>query len=38
MKKTPFLNLEKAQEIGPYATSHQETITEAWRKLQNSIL
>jgi SH3-like domain-containing protein len=30
--------MEKAQEIGPYATSHQETINEAWRKLQNSIL
>ena len=25
--------MEKAQEIGPYATSHQETINEAWDKL-----
>ena len=25
-------DMEKAQEIGPYATSHQETINEAWDK------
>jgi hypothetical protein len=25
--------MEKAKEIGPYATSHQETINEAWGKL-----
>ena len=25
--------MEKANEIGPYATSHQETINEAWDKL-----
>ena len=27
------ISMEKAQEIGPYATSHQETINEAWDKL-----
>ena len=27
------ISMEKAQEIGPYATSHQETINEAWEKL-----
>ena len=27
------ISMEKANEIGPYATSHQETINEAWEKL-----
>lgn len=27
------ISMEKAKEIGPYATSHQETINEAWSKL-----
>ena len=27
------ISMEKAQEIGPYATSHQETINEAWEKI-----
>lgn len=27
------ISMEKAEEIGPYATSHQETINEAWNKI-----
>ncbi len=27
------ISMEKAKEIGPYATSHQETINEAWDKI-----
>ena len=26
--------MEKAKEIGPYATSHQECINEAWEQVQ----
>ena len=28
------ISMEKAKEIGPYATSHQECINEAWEKTQ----